>query len=66
MWKVVLVAKYSSFLELHFKTGKSRIGGNGLDYCGSGQGQVCGSGGNDNEPSGSIKCGDVIDWLRDS
>ena len=36
LWKIVLVAKYSSFMELHFKTSRSRIGGYGLGYSGSG------------------------------
>jgi hypothetical protein len=32
-----------------------------LDSSGSGQGQVVGSFENDNEPSGSIKCGEILD-----
>jgi len=38
--------------------------GNGLDWSDSGQGQVAGSCDCGNEPSGYIKCGKFLDWLR--
>ena len=38
--------------------------GYGLDGAGSGQGQVAGTCECGNEPSGSIKCGKFLDWLR--
>ena len=38
--------------------------GHGLDSSGSGQGQLVGSFGFGNEPSGSIKYGEFLDWLR--
>ena len=40
--------------------------GHELDRSGSGQGQVAGSCECGNEPSGSIKCGEFVDWLRTS
>jgi len=36
----------------------------GPDYCGSGQEQVAGACECGNEHSGSIKCGEFLDWLR--
>jgi len=39
-------------------------GGYGLDRAGSGYGQVAGTCECGNEPSGSIKCGVFLDWLR--
>ena len=36
-------------------------GRHGLDYCGSGQGQVAGWCGCGDEPTGSIKCGEFLD-----
>ena len=36
----------------------------GLDRSGSGQGQVAGTCECGNEPSGSIQCGEFLDWLR--
>jgi len=36
----------------------------GLDRAGSGQGQVAGTCECGNEPSGSIKCEEFLDWLR--
>jgi hypothetical protein len=38
--------------------------GQELECCGSGQGQVAGACECGNEPSGSIKCGGFLDWLR--
>ena len=38
--------------------------GHGLDQAGSGQGQVAGTCECDNEPSGSIKCGEFLDQLK--
>ena len=38
--------------------------GCGLDLSGSGQGQVAGTCEYGNEPSGSIKCGEFLDWLK--
>jgi hypothetical protein len=38
--------------------------GCGLDLAVSGQGQVAGTGDCGNEPAGSIKCGEIRDWLR--
>jgi len=38
--------------------------GYGLDQTGSGQGQVAGTFECGNEPSGYIKCGEFLDWLR--
>ena len=37
-----------------------------LDQAGSGQGQVAGTSECGNEPSGSIKCGEFLDWLKTS
>ena len=39
-------------------------GGYGLDRVGSGYGQVTGTCECGNEPLGSIKCGEFLDWLR--
>ena len=36
----------------------------GLDRTGTGQGQVSGTCECGNEPSGFIKCGELLDWLR--
>jgi hypothetical protein len=36
----------------------------GLDRAGSGEGQVAGCCECGNEPSGTIKCGEFLDWLR--
>jgi hypothetical protein len=36
----------------------------GLDQSGTGYGQVTGNFECSNEPSGSIKCGEFIDWLN--
>jgi hypothetical protein len=41
------------------------LGGRGLDSSGSGQGPVAGYCEHDNEPSGSIKCGEFFNWLCD-
>jgi hypothetical protein len=41
-----------------------RIGRYGLDWLGSGYGQVAGSCKQGNEPSGSINCRVFLDWLR--
>jgi hypothetical protein len=38
--------------------------GHGLDCSGSGYGQVTGSCKCGNEPSGSVKRGEFLDWLR--
>jgi hypothetical protein len=38
--------------------------GHGLDRAGSGQGQVAGTYEFGNEPSGSMKCGKLLDWLK--
>jgi hypothetical protein len=38
--------------------------GHGLDQSGSGYGQVAGSCVYGDEPSGSIKCGEFLEWLR--
>ena len=38
--------------------------GYGMGRAGSGQGQVAGTCEFGNEPSGSIKCGKFLDWLR--
>jgi hypothetical protein len=38
--------------------------GYGLDRAGSGEGQVVGTWKCDNEPSGSIKCGEFLDYLH--
>jgi hypothetical protein len=38
--------------------------GHGLDQSGSGCGNVAGSGECGNEPSGSIKCGEFLELLR--
>ena len=38
--------------------------GRGLDRGGSGYGQVAGTCECGNEPSGSVKCGKFLDWLR--
>ena len=38
--------------------------GHGLDLSGSGQGQVVGTCECGNEPSGSTKRGEYLDWLR--
>jgi hypothetical protein len=38
----------------------------GLDRCGSGHGQVAGTCEYLNEPSGSIKCGEFLNWLRET
>ena len=38
--------------------------GYGLGRAGSGQGQVAGTRDCGNEPSGSIKCGEFLDWLK--
>ena len=38
--------------------------GYGLDQDGSGQGQVAGTCECGNEPSGCIKCGEFLDWLK--
>jgi len=43
---------------------QSGMWGYGLDRAGSGQGQVAGTCECGNEPSGSIKCGEFLDWLR--
>jgi hypothetical protein len=40
------------------------MGWYGLDRSGSGYGQVEGSCGHDDEPSGSIKCWEVLEWLH--
>jgi hypothetical protein len=40
-----------------------RVGRCGLDSSASGQGSVAGSCEHDNEPSGSIKGGEILDWL---
>ena len=40
--------------------------GYGLDQAGSGQGQVVGTCECGTEPSGSIKCGEFLDWLKTS
>ena len=42
------------------------VGGYGLDRAGSGYGQVAGTCECGNEPSGSIKCGKFLDYLRSS
>ena len=42
----------------------SRMWGYGLDRPGSGYGQVAGTCACCNEPSGSIKCEEFIDWLK--
>jgi len=39
-------------------------GEHGLDRSGSGQGQVAGTFECGNEPSGSKKCCEILDWLR--
>jgi hypothetical protein len=39
-------------------------GGHGLDWCGLGQGQGAGTCGCDNDTSGSVECGEFLDWLR--
>ena len=39
-------------------------GGHGMDWSGSGYGQVAGSCKRGNEHSGSIKCGEFLDLLR--
>ena len=36
----------------------------GLDRAGSGEGQVTATCECGNEPSGSIKCGEFLDWLK--
>jgi hypothetical protein len=36
----------------------------GLDQAGSGQGQVAGTCECGNEPSGTLKCVEFLDWLR--
>ena len=38
--------------------------GHGLDRAGSGQGQVAGTSECGNEPSGSIRCKEILDKLR--
>jgi hypothetical protein len=38
--------------------------GYGLDRAGTGYGQVAGTCEYDNKPSGSIKCGEFLDYLR--
>ena len=38
--------------------------GYGLDEADSGLGQVAGACKCGNEPSGSIKCGEFLDWMR--
>ena len=38
--------------------------GYGLNRGGSGYGQVAGTCEGGNEPSGSVKCGDFLYWLR--
>jgi hypothetical protein len=38
--------------------------GHGLDRAGSGHGQAAGTCKRGNKPSGSIKCGEFLDWLR--
>jgi hypothetical protein len=43
---------------------ESAMWGYGLDRAGSGYGQVAGTCECGNEPSGSIKCGEFLDWLR--
>jgi hypothetical protein len=40
------------------------LGGHGLGCCGSGWRQVGGVCECGNEPSGSIKCGEFLEWLR--
>jgi hypothetical protein len=40
--------------------------GYGLDLAGSGYRQAAGTCESCNEPSGSIKCGELIDWLQNS
>jgi hypothetical protein len=41
----------------------NRVWGCGLDSLSSGKGQVADSCEHGNEPSGSIKCGEFLDWL---
>jgi hypothetical protein len=41
----------------------SGMWGYGLDWAGSGWGQLVGTRDCGNEPSGSIKCGEFLDWL---
>jgi len=36
----------------------------GLDSSGSGYRQMAGTCKRSNEPSGSVKCGEFVDWLR--
>jgi hypothetical protein len=43
---------------------KWEVGGYGLDRAGSGYGQEAGTGECGNEPSGSIQCGEFLDWPR--
>ena len=38
--------------------------GHGLDWSGPGQGQVASTCKSGNEPSGSIKCAEFLNWLR--
>ena len=38
----------------------------GLDWVGPGQGQVADACEYGNEPSGSMKCGEFLDWLQTS
>jgi hypothetical protein len=42
---------------------EDRMGWYGLDRCGSGQGPVEGSCEHGDEPSGSINCWEVLEWL---
>jgi hypothetical protein len=41
------------------------MGGSGLDRCGSGRGQVVGCCECGSEPSGSVKCREFLDQLRE-
>jgi hypothetical protein len=42
----------------------SRMWGYGLDRADSGQGQVAGTCECGNDPSGSTKCGEFLDWMK--
>jgi len=43
----------------------NKVGRCGLDTSGSGLGPVAGCCEHGNEPSGSVKGGELLDWLRD-
>jgi hypothetical protein len=46
-----------------YRYSTDRIGGRGLDWCGSGQEQVVGPCAHGNEPCGSIKCYEFSKYL---